>query len=136
MLRIQSSRTAPILIVIFSLLSAGLLLGCTGPSGDDDVLPDSVLALVLADLHLAGAELQFGALRDSLLLASIADGSEKASRDSVLEMHHLTEETFNQALEPYIEDPSRFVALYSRVLDRLNLQRQVLFQEVSELEER
>ncbi|MCZ6757594.1 MAG: hypothetical protein O7C39_04855, partial [Bacteroidetes bacterium] len=85
MLRIQSSRTAPILAVIFSLLSAGLLLGCTAPSGDDYVLPDSVLALVLADLHLAGAELQFGALRDSLLLASIADGSEKGSRDSVLE---------------------------------------------------
>ncbi|GMQ81417.1 MAG: hypothetical protein BMS9Abin05_0848 [Rhodothermia bacterium] len=122
--------------VLFSLLSVGLFEGCFNPSSNDEILPDSILALVIADLHLAGAELQLEASRDSLLLESIADGTEIGRRDSIFRIYRLTEASFNQALEPYIDDPSSYVALYSRVLDRLNLQRQDVSQEVSGSEDR
>ena len=130
-IRIQSHSRIMLVTVFFSLLSLGLFGGCSDPSSDGEILPDSILALVLADLHLAGAELQLDASRDSLLLASLADGTEMGKRDSILGIYHLTEASFNQALEPYIEDPSNYVALYSLVLDRLNLLRQDHSLEVS-----
>lgn len=125
-----------LVIVLLSLPSVGLIGGCSIGSSSGEISPDSTLASVLADLHLAGAELQLEASRDSLLLESIAAGTEIERRDSVLKNYGLTEASFNQALEPYIDDPSSYVVLYSLVLDRLNLQRQDLSQDALGSEER
>ena len=111
---------AAFLIAIVIFASA-----CSSADRSEGVVPDSTLALVLADLHLVGARLKIEVTRDSLTLSSIADASVLSpERDSVLSVYGLSEEEFMAAMEPYLEEPTRYVALYNRVLDHLNSQRQ------------
>ena len=82
-------------------------------------------AKILADLHVESATLQLKTSGDSLLLgALVQDNDETSRRDSVLAAYGLSETEFMSAMEPYIKEPSRYVALYDQVLDRLNQKRQ------------
>ena len=74
---------------------------------------------------MESATLQLITSGDSLLLgALVQDNDETSRRDSVLAAYGLSETEFMSAMEPYIKEPSRYVALYDQVLDRLNQKRQ------------
>jgi hypothetical protein len=93
---------------------------CSAPGRYDSGVPDSVLVVVLADLHLLEAALQMEASEDSLFLDDDSLASTlPGTRDSVLASHGLTEDVFNRAMEPYLQDPTQYVYLYNRVLDNL-----------------
>jgi uncharacterized protein DUF4296 len=92
------------------MLMASAFAGCAEPVERDPVLDDSTLVTVLADLHLADAR------------ARLPD-SEPGLRDSVLAFHGVDSVALRTTLEGLIENPDDLVALYSRVLDRLNAVR-------------
>ncbi len=101
------------------------LAGCLDSENRPENVPDSTLAKILADLHVESATLQIEISRDSLLPGAPAQENNLTSgRDSVLTAYGLSEAEFMLAMEPYIKEPSRYVALYNQVLDRLNQKRQ------------
>lgn len=75
---------------------------------------DSVMVNILIDLHLADAS------------AEVANEAPVGIRDSVLAAHSIDSTTYAQAIEFYAEHPSKYIEVYSRVLDRLNSERMPL----------
>ncbi len=110
------------------------LAGCLDSADRLVNVPDSTLAKILADLHVESAALQLATSRDSLLLGALVQEDVTSSRDSVLAAYGLSETEFMNAMEPYIKEPSRYVALYNQVLDRLNQKRQRVGQDELSLE--
>ncbi len=101
------------------LLTSGLA-GCSAPSDQPENLSDSLLAVVLADLHVLEAAKQSSTATDTLMFEDeVLDGNWSGTRDSVLAVHGFTEESFMKAMEPFVEDPDRYVGLYNHVLDHL-----------------
>lgn len=116
-----SYLSLPILMIVFGCA------GCTTPIDPADSSVDSTLAVVIADLYLADAEFQIRALSDSLDPA-ILDLQTVSSpvRDSILASHGFTDDEFMTVMEAFIEDPTRYVGLYDRVLDRLNAEKRII----------
>jgi hypothetical protein len=119
-----------------------LIQGCSSDPRPPSHATDSLLVVVLADLHLLEASRQIGTVDDSLTLAAANPaGAEvspalpgdtfvleaSADRDSVLARHRLTEEEFLLAMRPYTTDPNRYVTLYDRVLDLLSQRAQEFY---------
>ena len=119
-----------------------LIQGCSSDPRPPVHATDSVLVVVLADLHLleasrhiqpaddsllptnanpAGSEDSLAFLRDAIALEASAD------RDSLLATHQLTEEEFLLAMRPYMTDPNQYVTLYDRVLDLLSQRAQEFY---------
>ena len=95
---------------LLRLLGVSLLVlaGCEGNGERDIIVADSTLVVVLADLHLADAR------------ARIPDVAKGALRDSVLRHYGLDEETFQLAMDGFVDHPDELINLYNQVLDRLN----------------
>lgn len=118
-------------------LSALLSAGCNSPGFETTSRSDSLLVVVLADLYLNEAEYQ-------LSVAAIPDSTDAnpfsvhqpdsqylppvfaGVRASVLAEHDLTEQSFQDRIQPYLQHPEQLQSLYDRVLDHLNLERQRL----------
>jgi len=100
------------------------LSGCGGSAERSKNVADSTVASILADLHVESATLQLEIPLDSLVPGTFEPEYTLTSRrDSVLAAYGLSEIEFMQAMEPFINDPSSYVALYDQVLDRLNQKR-------------
>ena len=85
-------------------------MGCAETVPRREVIPDSLLVVVLADLHLADARARI-------------PGEPVGLRDSVLAHHGVDEKTFQEAMDGFVAYPDEFTELYNSVLDRLNAAR-------------
>jgi len=111
----------------FLFFASSLLLivsGCSQPSGHTQIVPDSTLVLILTDLYTADAASTIRAEHragrpDSLMFQEMQLGT----RDQIIEDHGVSVDQFTSAMQLFIADPPRYVALYNQVLDRLNLER-------------
>ena len=100
---------APLLLAAL-LPAAFLLAGCSQTEERPIVIPDSSLAVILADLHLADAR-------------SRLPGGSLQLRDSILAYHGVNQETFERAMDGLVAHPNDLVVLYNSVLDQLNAAR-------------
>ncbi|GIV60270.1 DUF4296 domain-containing protein [Rhodocaloribacter litoris] len=94
------------------VLAMSLCTACSSLSPDAPPVADSTLVEVFIDLHLAAAR------------ADLYRDLPPGTRDSVLARHGLTPEEFEAAIRYYVEHPDAYVELYTRVLNRLNEERQ------------
>ena len=100
------NRAAPLMLA--ALLLA--VTGCEQQGSREEVVPDSLLVVVLADLHLADARARI-------------PGEPVGLRDSVLAHHGLDEAVFQEAMDGFADYPEELTTLYNSVLDRLNAAR-------------
>lgn len=85
---------------------------CSVLPGEAPPLADSLLIDVMVDLHLAAARSEAeGQMRPAL------------QRDSILARHGLNPAQFDAAVRYYADRPTDYVALYGRVIDRLDAER-------------
>ncbi len=116
-----SVRSKTLLFSFSVLLAVG---GCGQPTGGIANIPDSTLVLVLADLYIADAASTIRSEHRVVDSDSLTfDEMQLGTRDQILNSHGISADRFAAALQPFIDDPPRYVALYNRVLDRLNLER-------------
>lgn len=104
------------------MMRAGLLVfaatvvlaapACSSLSPETPPVQDSLLVEVLIDLHLATAR------------ANLYPDLPPVPRDSVLAHHGLTPADYEAVLHYYTEHPDAYVELYTKVLNRLNEERQ------------
>ena len=109
-----SVQRSPIRTVRWALLgavlSAGVIVGCSGDSRSEKRLPDSTFTQVLTELQLA-------AVRQSR-----AASSPTGLRDSVFAHYDVAASDFDATLRYYSRHPKAFEALYQTVIDTLQPQ--------------
>ena len=106
-----SVQRSPIRTVRWALLgavlSAGVIVGCSGDSRSEKRLPDSTFTQVLTELQLA-------AVRQSQAASSSTD-----LRDSIFAHHNVAASDFEATLRFYSRHPKAFEARYQTVIDSL-----------------
>jgi hypothetical protein len=90
-----------------TVLSLGLLSGCSGFSSGEKPLPDSTFTTMLTEIHLAKAR------------TIIEDSVPVDLRDSVFARHGVDSTAFYTTLDYYSRRPEAFKAVYGTVIDTL-----------------
>ncbi len=98
------------ILLVFLCASVMVIGGCR--SDGPHPLEDSLFVEVLADLLIADAFVSEG---------EIPAG---AARDSVLQRHNVSADRFDVTLDHYASDPKGYLAIYDRVISRLQERRQ------------
>ncbi len=97
-------------LVTAILLLVSAAAGCASQVERQGVLSDSTLVTVLAELYLADARARL-------------PGFEAGVRDSVLTHYGVDSLDFQTTMDSFLDRPDDLVALYSRVMDKLNAAR-------------